>query len=346
MSFPSSIFDSNPKVVSSLEKEYRILKELQQQKSECLQKLVELDKRIDAQIDKIGKWVEEEDDVVIVGSSQRTGDAVFRNFDTSKTSLPQPSPLEKIMDRSGFTSISGSHQPSPIRQHSLSDKEFDAPPKRTRVEVGPCQLQSLKQYIIGRTERKSRSLLLPQHNSTTAISTSLDGKLHLWNTKTEQRIRTISRESWMADKGWCEDIKWLGTDIVVLAHSSGPTQLSLLKPSTENTTPLRNAHSKNVNVVTSISDKQFISAGLDKKLVLWDLNNDEEKPTRIHESHSSKILDLCVFNSEKRLYSGGQDSRLICADLETKTILHGLERLSGAVRDVLHIPNTNSLMTL
>jgi WD40 repeat protein len=369
--FESSIFNDKkeePKSTSvDLQSAFQRLQELEAQKSDYVAKLVEIDRKIQKQLEILGKLIEnKEEEIVLRGNSlSRQSSAQFESISRSttplgsmefgsgsKTSLMAEAsilPFEKIGIPNKRPLMS---EPDPF----LDDNKKARPSASLKSVRVKRELHSFKQYIIGRTERKARSILTCPYSSSefssTIITTSLYGRIHFWNTRTEQREHTVEKLKWSSnEKDWCEDIKWITPDTLCLApfSSSSLTLLHRIDSSYRfQPKELPVVHSKSVNVLERLGGSKFVSGGQDKKVYLWDIQDTNRTRTlKVHDEHTSRIHSLCYVPEQNLLYSGGQDCRLFCADVETTRILYGHDRLDGSVRDILRIPGShNSLLAL
>lgn len=64
-------------------------------------------------------------------------------------------------------------------------------------------------------------------------------------------------------------------------------------------------------------------AGDDKRLMLWNINNDIlsdsliQKPTIMKGTHNSNIFTLEFDNEDQKIFSGGNDHQVIVHDMKT-----------------------------
>jgi hypothetical protein len=358
--FESSIFnDKKDETMSNrmdLQSAFQRLQELEAQKSDYLSKLVEVDQKIQKQLDVLGNLIEKkEEEIVLRGNSlSRQSSIQFEPIGRGET-------LTNSIDLATHSRISLMHENSilPVSKNATkrmaTSEQLDDSKKTKLTAVFKSfpekrELNSLKQYIIGRTERKARSILTYPYSAgmfcSTIVTTSLDGKVHFWSAKTEQREHTVEKMNWSTnEKDWCEDIKWITPDTLCLAPFSSSNLILLHRMNSRHEFERKElpvVHSKGVNVLERLGESQFVSGGQDKKVYLWDIQDTNRTRTlKVHDEHTSRIHSLCYLPQQKLLYSGGQDCRLFCTDVETTRILYGHERLDGSVRDILRIPGSH-----
>ena len=77
-------------------------------------------------------------------------------------------------------------------------------------------------------------------------------------------------------------------------------------------------HSRYVETVEFSDDGTLLaSGGLDKIVRLWPISNKAEAPIEMETSHDSVVYSLAFASDNRRLFSGGSDSKILIHDVET-----------------------------
>jgi WD40 repeat protein len=89
----------------------------------------------------------------------------------------------------------------------------------------------------------------------------------------------------------------------------------------------------------------FATAGLDKKIILWDMQKLLVK--RVYQNYHTKAITILDFNAQLiLLVSGGLDQKIYVWNPYINQPIHCFESPSGSVLDLRFIPKSSFLVAL
>ncbi|KAJ2958027.1 hypothetical protein NQZ79_g6376 [Umbelopsis isabellina] len=216
-------------------------------------------------------------------------------------------------------------------------------------------------------DRKPRSLLYniaptsSSHLDKLLISTTMNGDIHMWNSKTRKIMTTVHKSDLQIDS-WAEDICWATPETLVVAVNQRDKHreekhlcLVNIKDNEQYQSSVQTfdqkPHFKGISAITNVGHSEgsdgkisttFVTGGFDHNLMLWEMTRTDRKTkflapaiSPLRSKHTSGVQAIHYDEKAHMLYSGGADRKLAWVNLDASTTATGEVKFSDRINHIL-----------